>query len=241
MAVGLPESSVAYLGYLERWYDSLPSITLEQLLSETGVSADEVAIFAVDVINGFCHKGPLYSPRVETICQPVARLFRKAWELGIDKFVLPQDNHTPDADEFQSFPPHCIAGSEESMTVPELLELPFSGKFVVVPKNSISSGISTALEEWLVSHPNLKVLVAVGDVTDMCLYQLALYLKLRSNARNLRQQVVVPADCVETYDLPVEEATKLGVEPHPGDLIHRLFLHHMHILGVRVVRTLVPA
>jgi hypothetical protein len=33
----------------------------------------------------------------------------------------------------------------------------------------------------------------------------------------------------------------LGVEPHPGDLIHRLFLHHMHILGVRVVRTLVPA
>ncbi len=240
MAVKLKESSADYLDYLERWVDNLPSFSLEQLLRDSDASPAQVAIFAVDVINGFCHKGPLYSPRVETICGPIARLFRRAWELGIDKFVLPQDNHTPDADEFQSFPPHCIAGSEESQTVPELAELPFSERFVVIPKNSIGSGIGTSLEEWLGTHGNLKLLVAVGDVTDMCLYQLATYLKLRSNARNLHQRVVVPADCVETYDLPVEQAAKVGAEPHPGDLIHRMFLHHLQVLGVQVVRTLVP-
>lgn len=240
MTVRLLDSSAAYLNYLDRWFESLPSLSLEQVLAESGASPDEVAILAVDVINGFCHRGPLYSPRVEAICEPVATLFRKAWELGIDKFVLPQDNHTSDADEFRNFPPHCIAGSAESQTVPELAELPFADKFVIVPKNSISSGVGTSLEDWLTSHPGLKVMVAVGDVTDMCLYQLAMYLKLRSNARNLHQHVVVPADCVETYDLQVEEATRLGIEPHPGDLLHRLFLHHMHLLGVRVVRTLVP-
>ena len=51
-------------------------------------------------------------------------------------------------------------------------------------------------------------------------------------------EVVVPADCVDTYDLPVDAAARLGVMPHEGDLMHRLFLYHMALNGVQVVRSL---
>jgi hypothetical protein len=63
-------------------------------------------------------------------------------------------------------------------------------------------------------------------------------LKLAANARDEQLEVVVPADCVDTYDLPVDAAERLGVTPHDGDLLHAVFLYHLHLNGVHVVRRL---
>jgi hypothetical protein len=75
----------------------------------------------------------------------------------------------------------------------------------------------------------------VGAGTDLGVYQTAMHLKLTSNARNIDLPVVVPADCVDTYDLPSDVAHDFGIPAHPGDALHCLFLHHMHLNGVRVV------
>ena len=230
--------SGAFLDWLEEWERALPSARLEEYLRQTGRSPDATAILSVDVINGFCHEGRLASPRVGSIVEPIVRLFPEAHRLGVRHFVLTQDTHDPQAEEFREWGPHCVRGTPESQTVPELARLPFANRYTVMPKNSISSAIGTALDRWLDEHPEVKDLICVGDCTDLCLYQLAMHVKLRSNALGLQYRVTVPADCVQTYDLPVEAAKQLGAMPHDGDLLHRVFLYHMALNGVNVLRSL---
>ena len=81
--------------------------------------------------------------------------------------------------------------------------------------------------------------IVVGDCTDLCVYQLAMHLRLRHNARNVPDiDVVVPANAVDTYDLSPEAAREIGAMPHPGDFFHHVFLYHMALNGIRVVREL---
>jgi nicotinamidase-related amidase len=173
---------------------------------------------------------------VQGIVPEIARLFGAAHRRGVRHFVLTQDTHLPDAVEFSHYPPHCVRGTEESLTAPELAALPFASLFTLIEKNSISSSEHTGLDSWLDAHPELDTFVVVGDCSDLCTYQLAMHLRLRANARQLRGvRVIVPANCVQTYDTPVATAHALGITPHDGDLLHAVFLHNMSGNGVEVV------
>ena len=66
-----------------------------------------------------------------------------------------------------------------------------------------------------------------------------MHLRLRANARGLDQRVIVPANCVETYDMPVATARELGIMPHDGDLLHRISLYLMALNGIQVVSKVV--
>ena len=100
----------------------------------------KVAVISVDVINGFCTIGPLASPRVANIVDPIVKLFKAVWSRGVRHIVLVQDTHEPDAVEFGSFPPHCVRGTAEAETVDAFKALPFFDQIKVMPKNSIASG-----------------------------------------------------------------------------------------------------
>ncbi len=223
-----------FLSTLEDWMEDLEPLTLESLLAEAG-GPGSVAIFCVDMTNGFCHEGMLRSERVQALIEPIKELIIAAWEAGVRHFILPQDAHPADSPEFNDFPVHCIKGTNEAITIPELMSLPFSDHFTVMPKRSLSSSIGTDLDAWLDAHPEVTRRIVVGDCTDLCVYQLAMHLKLKSNALNLDQPVIVPANCVDTYDLQDDVAKDLGACAHPANLIHSLFLYHMNLNGVRVV------
>ena len=76
----------------------------------------------------------------------------------------------------------------------------------------------------------------MGDCTDLCVYQLAMHLRMRANALNRsRFSVVVPANTVDTFDIPEFPATA-PTSAHPGDFFHEVFLYHMAQNGVRIVR-----
>ena len=189
------------------------------------------------MVVGFCSQGNLASPRVARLVPPVVELFRLAHDAGIRLFVLAQDTHSEEAPEFRSFPPHCVRGTEESQTIPELQGLPFSSEFVIVEKNSLHPAIGTGLDQWLEARPELRDLIVVGDCTDLCTYNLAMYLRLRANAYGLAdQRVILPANAVDTYDLPMEVARDSGAFAHPGDFFHNVFLYHMASNGIQVVR-----
>ncbi len=224
--------TAAFLEWLTRWEAELPSVPLESVVQEPA----RTAILSVDLIKGFCTIGPLASPRVAGIVPTVVRLFQRAYDLGVRHFILTQDAHDPDSVEFGAFPAHCVAGTPESETIDELRALPFSDLFVIIPKKSISSSIGTDLIPWLDSHPAVNTFIVVGDCTDLCIYQAAMFLRLRANVRGLKDfRVVVPADGVQTYDMPVETALALGAMPHDGDLLHRIFLYSMALNGIEVV------
>jgi len=228
--MNLEKDTTAFLPYLKSWLLELPVLPLTEALREP----QKTAILSVDVINGFCHEGVLASPRVKAIIPPITRLLTAAWERGLRHILLSQDTHEPDAVEFGAWPAHCVRGTSEAETVPEIRNLPFFDLMTVLEKNSIASGLNTGLNTWLAAHPEVDTFIVVGDCTDLCTYQLAMHLRLEANARQLARHVIVPADCVATYDLDVETAAQIGAMPHPGDLLHALFLYHMRLNGVEV-------
>jgi nicotinamidase-related amidase len=228
------QESIPFLEYLVDWQSNLPAVRL----SEVCALPDKTAILSVDVINGFCYEGPLASPRVKKIIDPIVDLFQRSWDLGVHNILLFQDTHNPKAIEFGQFPPHCIRGTQEADTVPEIKKLPFFEYLIVLEKNSINAAIGTGLDDWIIDHPEKDTFIVVGDCTDLCTYQLAMFLKLDANNRMVNRRVVTPANAVDTYDMPVEMARSIGAMPHDGDLLHALFLYHMALNGVEVVSRL---
>ncbi|MGD9147270.1 MAG: isochorismatase family protein, partial [Anaerolineae bacterium] len=222
------------------WYNSRPTKDLSELLDGVESDPHRIAVLAVDVTTGFCSRGPLSSPRVGRIAQPIAQLFQRTHGIGVRHFILPQDTHSEDAVEFESYPAHCVRGTDEPVTVPELSSLPFSDLFHVIEKDSISSSIATELDAWLDTHPQVTTFLVVGDCTDLCVHQLAMHLRLRANALNLRGvRVILPVDGVDTFDLPVDVAQEIGALPHHGDLLHLIFLYNMAQNGVEIVAKVV--
>jgi nicotinamidase-related amidase len=228
----LIKNSQLFLNYIVDWAANLPSLSMATVIND---QANRVAIISVDVINGFCYEGPLASPRVAGLVGPIVTLFQKSYQAGIRHFILTQDTHPANAVEFASYPPHCIRGTSQSEAVDQFKALPFFDQFLVIPKNSINSIIGTNLDAWLTAHPEVDTFITVGDCTDLCTYQLAMHLKLRANAQNQKVRVILPVDCVDTYDLPVSIATEIGAVPHDGDLLHYVFLYHMRLNGIEVV------
>lgn len=224
-----------FLQYLDDWYAALPDADLATVV---GDAPERVAVFSIDMINGFCVEGPLSGPRVGALIEPVAATLSRAYALGVRALVLTQDTHDPATPEFGAYPPHCIAGTPESRTVAPIAELPFAAALTTIPKNSLSSHLGTSLGAWMTAHPQIDTFVVIGNCTDLCVYSAAMHLRLEANALNLQRRVIVPAAITNTFDTPVEVARNLGILAHAGDLHHVLFLHHMAQNGVEVVGNL---
>lgn len=232
MGPSLLERSKPFIKFLDEWFAQLPELPLQTAIS----NPEKTAILSVDVINGFCTMGPLASPRVEAIISPIVDLFKAAWDVGVRHIILTQDTHEPDAVEFDAWLPHCVRGTVEAETVQAFKDLPFFDQMVLFEKNSISSGLNTGLNDWISTHPEVNTFIVVGDCTDLCVYQLAMHLRLDANARQLERRVIVPETVVDTYDYTVESAREHGGLPHAADLHHAFFLYHMALNGIEVVR-----
>ena len=228
----LIENSTPFLTWLADWQANLKSVPFVQAVPQP----QRAVIVSVDLVVGFAYEGRLSGPRVAGIIPAVVKLFERAKAAGLEHFVLLQDCHTEDALEFNSFGRHCVCGSNEAETVPELLALPFSDRFTVILKNSISSSIGTTFDAWLnAHHQKVDTFIVVGDCTDICVFDLAMRLRLGANAHGYQQRCIVPANCVQTYDLTVDTAIGLGIMPHDGDLLHAIFLYQMALNGVELV------
>lgn len=219
-----------FFSYLRKNRMNLQPVSAEKIFSP----AENCAILAVDVTNGFCRAGALASPRVNTIVSPIVHLMKSAWKAGVRQFILSQDTHEPEAEEFSTWPAHCIRGTIEAETVEEIKQLLFYDSMTVVHKNSLSSRAGTEFSAWQTSHSKVSTYILAGDCTDLCIYQLAMELRTDADAHQLKRRVIVPADCVETYDFPTAPALQAGARPHPGDILHEFFLYHLALNGIEV-------
>ena len=227
------DHSKPFIQWMLDWKAALQQLSLASLMGE---GPDKVGLVSVDVIKGFCTIGPLSSPRVNDIVTPITRLFERAWAAGVRDIALPQDTHPEDAVEFAQYGPHCIRGTEESETVEAFTALPFFDQIAVFHKNSINSGLNGEFDQWVRARNHIRNWIVVGDCTDLCTHQLALYLRLRANEEQMKGvRVILPVDTVDTYDLPVSTAEELGAVPHDAEFLHLVFLYHMMLNGVEVV------
>jgi nicotinamidase/pyrazinamidase len=172
-------------------------------------------IIVIDVLNCFCKRGNLYSPRLATVIKPIRAYLERELARGA-KAVFLADTHTPDDPEFAMFPPHCVAGSGEEEVVEELKEI--AERSIVVRKDRYSGFHGTKLDQILTDLAPDEVHV-VGVCTDICV------LHTVADLRNRYYPVTVHQDMVETYD----------DRDHPATEVNRFALTHMRdILGARI-------
>ncbi len=198
-------------------------VTLDSLVAEAG-GPEQVALVLVDLVQGFAREGPLASPRVAALIEPITKLVEEALRLGVRVTAI-RDAHTEDCPEFDQFGRHCVKGSSEAELVEEIKAV-LGPNFTDWPKNCLAAGQTHAQ----------SIIVIVGDCTDLCIYQAAMAEKLAANAQGIRKRVIVPVNLVDTYDLPVEVAKKLGLMPHPGNFFHLVFLYHLKLNGIELMR-----
>jgi len=244
------------------WYRNLDPIALKDLIPDED-AAEHTFVFSADMIKGSCKEGNLASPRVDAIAKPVAELFVNMHGATVKNFILVQEWHEPDAKEFEAFPAHCIAGTEEAETIPELTELPFFDKFIIFSKNALTPAWSyrdrrhepppythpiypkgmepmfkESFDEYLAAQ-DMRTAVIVGNCTDLCVRELAMHLRMWANEHQKDMRVVIPANCVQTFDLPFDVAEKIGAMPHPGDVHHVGALYEMARNNIEIVREIV--
>jgi nicotinamidase-related amidase len=214
------------------WVTALPS------LDATELDEHRTVFFVIDAINGFAAPGgTLYDRRVEQVMPNIAEL--------LDRFPDSEryffcDAHSASSPEFDSYPAHALEDSWESQVVGELLR--FTSEENIVRKNSTNAMVTSIRDgnrmwpflEYLrgryLGVVDLPVFVIVGDVTDICVLQAALTLKAYLNEWYAPARVILPADCVETFDL---EATN-----HDGDIMNLFALYNMNMNGIEVVASI---
>ena len=123
-------------------------------------------LLVVDMLKGFCEEGrPLYcGPSVKPII-PFIRKLIEGYNERDETVVFICDSHEPDDLEFQMFPAHCVAGSEEAEVIDELRGV--ARNEVVVPKQRYSGFFGTNLEQ-LLQGPAPELVEVVGVCTNIC-------------------------------------------------------------------------
>ncbi len=196
--------------------DGFPIIKLSSFNRENTV------LVIVDMINGFVNEGPLKSDRVKELIPETLKLIKLCQknEIATIAFI---DSHSEDCPEFESYPEHCVMGTSESELIKEIKEI---GKYTLLNKNSTNGILEKEFMKWLEDNNNVTNFIIAGDCTDLCILQFSLALKSYFNMKNIRSNIIIPMNVVETYDLGI----------HDGDLMNVFALYNMYVNGVRIVK-----
>lgn len=203
-----------------KFENKIKEITKELKLEE--LNKDTTLVVIVDMINGFIREGALASKRVESIIPEVVRINQK---LNKAKKLFFVDEHEENSKEFESFPPHCIKGTNESKIIDELI--PFTDGAVIIGKNSTNGYMTEEFINYFYENKNnIENIVVVGCCSDLCISNYCLSTLTSINELNLDITVMVPVNAVETYDL----------FEHEGDKINTLALYNMQLNGVKLCK-----
>lgn len=196
-------------------------------------------VVVVDMINGFCKEGALASPRfMKTIAPNIKKLLDKERVEKTSRILFLVDCHKKDDGEFKLFPPHCIEGTDETKIIDELdYRHHLLSKDMAFQKSRYSPFSESGFDLWSWGgiSPRKYEVVIVGNCTDICVHYTA------EGFRSRGFEVIIPADCVDTFNLTKADCERLGLPEskiHLAAKINKFFLerHFPHILGIKMVQ-----
>lgn len=200
------------------WFSSVSDISFYELPKE------KTAHIIVDMINGFVKKGALSSKEVFAINNDIAVFAKTCEKNGIMTIAL-ADSHTTESPEFDTFPVHCLMGTDESEVTDEIKS---AADFTLVKKNSTNGFLEPEFQKIINENPQKDTFIITGDCTDMCVMQFAMALKCDFNRRNIKSRVIVPYELTATYDMA----------GHSAELSEIMALYIMNLNGIEVVRSI---
>ncbi|NLP36701.1 MAG: cysteine hydrolase [Firmicutes bacterium] len=153
------------------------------------------ALLVIDMLNDFlAADGALSIGDSTQIISNVAKRIDE-WRAGGHPVIYIMDRHLPQDEEFNMFPPHCLAGEPGAEVVPELAP---QEKELKIYKRRYSAFFGTDLDLTL-RELGVTELELVGVCTQICVLYTA------ADARMLNYQVTVRKDCVASFDTQAHE------------------------------------
>jgi len=157
-------------------------------------------LLVIDMVNGFVKKGALADTYINNIIPNIIELIKEYIKNNNDIISI-QEGHKENSKEFESFPTHCILGTDEAELIEELV--PYKENMKVIRKNSTCGFVTKEFFDYIKQNENeLEEIVLTGGCTDLCVMNFALPLKNYINEHNLNIKVIVYENCVETYNAP---------------------------------------
>lgn len=121
------------------------------------------AVIVIDMLNDFV-TGPIASPRVNHIIEPIGKLCDRARAAGVP-VIYANDCHTPEIDkEFKVWGPHAVEGTKGAEIIDELKAQP--GDYVI-PKKTYSGFYETTLE-LVLRELGCDTVIITGWQADCC-------------------------------------------------------------------------
>lgn len=184
-------------------------------------------VLVIDLINGFIHEGALADPGIDDAAENTEKLLKSPLLAKVPVWFV-CDSHLENAKEFSAFPVHCLKGTSQAEVVDRLK--PWVKPDHLIEKNAIGFLSAPDAQKFLDSLQGNEQVIIVGCCTDLCVLQGALALLSWGNQRNMESlEIIVPADCVETYHIP---------EVHDAYFWNEVSLNNMAANGIRVVSSL---
>ncbi|MDR3319023.1 MAG: isochorismatase family protein [Clostridiales bacterium] len=164
-------------------YENKPSLLLR------GYNNKRACVVVIDMVEGFCGRGALFSPRFPALADRIASTL----DFLPDALkVFLNDRHPADAAEFKFFPPHCHTKAECAVVRPLA---PYVDRTVC--KNSTNGIFAFATDADINGFDSFLIM---GVCSDLCVLQFALSLRAYFNERNRSPNVLVFTDYTDTYD-----------------------------------------
>jgi len=187
-----------------------------------------VDIFVVDMIHGFCKEGAMADTAIMDVVPNIKKLLEKHTQIEKEAYFF-VDCHKDNAIEFKSFPTHCLAGSRESEIVNELKE--YAKEKYIIYKNSTNGfhELTTYLDACKNNAP--ESIIITGCCTDICVLQLSLTLKTWLNANNIDAELLLPLNCLDTYDS--------GDSYHPAEKFNQMAITLLQQAGIKIYTAIV--
>jgi len=186
------------------------------------MTTNKEILIVIDMLKGFIDEGPLADPSIRQIVPENIRQIEKFIEDKKDVLYF-QDAHTPDALEFENYPPHCLKGSKESELIDELKV--YENKMIQVEKNTTNGFFAPVFQTYLKDHPDLEKITVVGCCTDICILNFAVTMKTYCQTIQKPITIIVPENAVDTFGLP----------HHDKKTYHESALGMMRGAGIQVV------
>jgi len=161
----------------------------------------EKILYNIDMNNGFVNFGAMANPKYNELVPEQLKLIEKMRrEKGIVDFIL--EGHGKDALEFESYPEHCVLGTDEAKLIPQLITEQNNTNTYTFYKNCINGMLNFDVQEQIKRLKNLREVIYSGVCADLCVMDFA-----RTNARFLDQinhkaKLFVVKSTIDTFDAP---------------------------------------